>query len=1342
MELVSPDRPRLRALGELRLTRGDEELLPGRRKVLALLAYVAAQSPRPIGRAELAALFWGERGEAQARQSLRQALRELRGALGERIEVSTESVAVAAAAIDLDVASFHAELAAGRPAAAVERWSRGGLLAGCDDLGTAEFRDWLDAERERLRRLGIDALQRLAAAAEQRGEWADAVGWLERWVEHEPWSEPANTQLILALRLAGRPDRAAGVHAAAVACIRAHFGEEPSAEFLRLAGAAVAPARRAPRPEPRSAALLTPDLVGRGEAFGRLADAWARVCGGGAATLLVEGEEGVGKTRLCEEFLRWVEASGPVAKVLRARAFAAEKDLDGALVRDLLAGLADAPGVGGAPDDALAAVAAWVPTLRDRYPRLPAARTDPSAGIEALRRVLGDVAAEVPLVLFADDLPAADPESLRLVLALARRLPAGCLLLVAASTADPGFAETTAPLRGIPGVERVPIAPIDAAGVEALLDSMLPIAPEPRRSLAPRLHAETGGNPLYVVALVSALADSGLLRRDSNGVWDVAMEAGGALPLPPGVREVVEERLRHLSAPAHEVLGAAAVVGSGIDPAVLERMVAQQPDEFCDAVEELIARRFLRLAASRQGHYEFSHDLIRRVAFERLGPARQSLLQRSLREALEPSAPTEPATAPSPPPPAIAATERRAGGELPRGPTRKIRRRAAAFLLLALAIVGVSGIMAFGSRAAPAVSGSLGVLPFDYRGSEEHRYLGEGLADLLSVRLDGAGELSSVDPRVLLGAVARNGQRGMDRERARSLAARFGAEFYVLGSVVESRGRLQVHASLHGLDGEAIASASALAESEAGVPELVDDLARQLLAGRVRGSGAALARTAAVTTASLPALRFYLDGERLLREGRFGDASTAFAAATEADSTFALAHYRLGVALEWAAAEGSLIAAATDAAVRHADRLPARARLLVEAADARRRGLSSRADSIYQGVLRLSRNDFEAEFHLAEIRFHDRPVRGTSFTSSKPHWERVLALDPGNGFALVHLARIAAVEDSLGAFLDRHAAAVDAVPREDRRGIELALWRAIRAGGSLPRGLLDAPLRDGTFVPVGHIVGYSRDLAATERLLRELREALSHDRFEEVHLANVLAAQGRFRAADSLLASSGSDEALWRFSFRGFLPLLAPGLSFPWGVRGSHQDLLRWTAREHQGPIIRAYLLGMAEAALGLDAPSAGRVAELERVPDSPLAHDLALTIRAEAARRQGRTDEALRLFASARLHASWDQSFNSPFHSRAHLRWAWAETLREAGRDAAASGMFASLGEASPYEIVLVAPAHLRRAEIHDRRGERADALRHYRRFAEMWKDADADLQPHVSRARERIRAVEAGRR
>jgi hypothetical protein len=79
----------LRTLGELRLEGTAAPALSSRRKELVLLAYLARRSPRPLARMEAAALLWPERDERRARQSLRQALLELRHLVGDGLISST-----------------------------------------------------------------------------------------------------------------------------------------------------------------------------------------------------------------------------------------------------------------------------------------------------------------------------------------------------------------------------------------------------------------------------------------------------------------------------------------------------------------------------------------------------------------------------------------------------------------------------------------------------------------------------------------------------------------------------------------------------------------------------------------------------------------------------------------------------------------------------------------------------------------------------------------------------------------------------------------------------------------------------------------------------------------------------------------------------------------------------------------------------------------------------------------------------------------------------------------------------------------------------------------------------
>jgi eukaryotic-like serine/threonine-protein kinase len=91
-------------------------------------------------------------------------------------------------------------------------------------------------------------------------------------------------------------------------------------------------------------------------------------------------------------------------------------------------------------------------------------------------------------------------------------------------------------------------------------------------------------------------------------------------------------------------------------------------------------------------------------------------------------------------------------------------------------------------------------------------------------------------------------------------------------------------------------------------------------------------------------------------------------------------------------------------------------------------------------------------------------------------------------------------------------------------------------------------------------------------------------------------------------------------------------------------------------------------------------------------------------------------------------------FASEAYDRYFRAELLERLGREDEALGWYGSIAERAAYELVYLAPAQLRQAEIYARRGQKDPAARHYRRFIELWGEADPELQPLVKEAREKL--------
>lgn len=383
----------LHSLGVLRLLGPEGELLHGR-KELVLLVYLARRDSRLATRQELAALLWGQREEPRARQSLRQAMYTLRGVLGDRLEIDGERVRLGADALELDAAAFERDLADERLADAVDRWE-GDFLAGLEDVGDDHYVAWLEAEREGLRRRLGWALARLVSEAERRRAWDEAVHWAERWATAFPLNEAAHTHLVRALAEARQTSEALACHASFIARTSDHFEVEPSAAFLALGSElAQAPAGR----RAGSAALRAPDRVGREDALTALEAAWDDAQRTGMV-VLVEGEEGIGRSRLCRELLSRLRSVPEPPLVLETHASEADGENSWATARRLFSGISRARGLSGAPDGALAELSVLVPALRSRYPGLP----EPIGAMEALAaataRVLEDVAVEVPVVV-------------------------------------------------------------------------------------------------------------------------------------------------------------------------------------------------------------------------------------------------------------------------------------------------------------------------------------------------------------------------------------------------------------------------------------------------------------------------------------------------------------------------------------------------------------------------------------------------------------------------------------------------------------------------------------------------------------------------------------------------------------------------------------------------------------------------------------------------------------------------------------------------------------------------------------------------------------------------------
>jgi tetratricopeptide (TPR) repeat protein len=690
----------------------------------------------------------------------------------------------------------------------------------------------------------------------------------------------------------------------------------------------------------------------------------------------------------------------------------------------------------------------------------------------------------------------------------------------------------------------------------------------------------------------------------------------------------------------------------------------------------------------------------------------------------------------------------------------------------------------------PTSSDAIAVLPFAVRGSEAVRYLGDGAVSLLAAALDGAGALRPVDTRATFAAVAEAGGTVPDPQHGDRIASRLGAGMFVLGSVVEAGGRLQIEAAVYRADPDCArqllpaatparcrtpepmvsAVVSGAADSVFG---LVDRLAARLLGGLGDPNADRLLRTASLTTTSLPAFKDYLQGEELMRAGQFERAAEEYLAAIALDSTFAVAHYRLALAREWAPLPG--IEDAATAAARHAERLSSRDRALLEALSHWRAGDATQAARTYRTVLARYPDDIDAWFQLGEIQFHHGPLLGNPLGDSEEAWRRVLSHEPRNLFALTHLARLLVVDGRTAAVDSLLAPFTADEQRNDRRLEEILILRAVARGDTAEARDLAHVVRQGespaTWRVAVFLTAFTPDPAAMRVVIDELvtdypNPALRADLHWFASMLDL--AGGRLAAAESARTRAVEAERALPAEQRrwGFDPVTEwYAVTLP--VQYSDSTLVRARRRAASFEVpptagrppfenvlaigmpirvepLRQYTLGLLSLRLGDTIAAAAAAVRLRRIAESgdanTLVRDLDRGLRAHLAWRARRADEALGLLEALESRDSQGDIAVTPFVTRANERFLRGEILASLGRDEDALRWFASLGAGSVTEIPLQALSHLRQGEISDRLGRRREAARHYARVLELWRDADPELQSLVDTAQGRLARLESG--
>ncbi|HEY2514792.1 MAG TPA: AAA family ATPase, partial [Polyangiaceae bacterium] len=368
-------------------------------------------------------------------------------------------------------------------------------------------------------------------------------------------------------------------------------------------------------------------FVGRAKESAALAEAFAQTRRGGAVTLVVEGESGVGKSALVRRFTKSLRDEEPDVLVLSGRCYEREdvpyKAIDGVI--DALSHHLASLGRGAAqkvlPSTAFVLAYAF-PVLR-RVPGMELGHALRAGGLQesrsllfhALRELFVNLAAERPVVMVIDDLQWADADSLA-VLASILRVPSPPLFLLATARAGGAVRAGEAPF-GLPGDVRV--LPLSRLNKEEGLALVSMLSAEISPSVALRIAEESGGHPLFVDELV----------RHTEFL-------GGRAPAAVHLDDALVARASRLEDAPRGVLEVLAVAGVALRQELVARATGMDLADFAAHAQTLRAAHLARTHGWRgQDAIETYHDRVRESVTSHLTPEARKQVHARLATALE-----------------------------------------------------------------------------------------------------------------------------------------------------------------------------------------------------------------------------------------------------------------------------------------------------------------------------------------------------------------------------------------------------------------------------------------------------------------------------------------------------------------------------------------------------------------------------------------------------------------------------------------------------------------------------------------------------------------------------------
>jgi DNA-binding SARP family transcriptional activator/tetratricopeptide (TPR) repeat protein len=662
----------IRVLGPLEIRWNDRVIDVGGLKARALIARLLIDRNLVVSVDRLLDSLWTDHEGAGAEIALRSTVSRLRkrlrdaGAEDDLIVTRAPGYVLNAEGLATDVFRFEQTVADGRRQLARRRpLASMRILREAADMwrGAAysEVRDepFARAEARRLEELLLTATEIRLDAELTMGRHAELVGELETLTSDNPMRERLWSQRMLALYRSGRQAEALRVFQELRAILVDELGIEPGHDVTWMEEAILNqnPSLNFPSPEeshpdevwedsvasnPLTYHSLAPTtghesrLVGREDDLAAMSRWWSGVQSGDTSLLLVDGDAGIGKTRLVSELARSVEAEG--ALVLWGRCdedpVAPFQPFAEALGRYF--GSLSADEISQIPEWRLAELSRLVLRLGEYTPGRVVDLTDPENDrfrfFGAVTTTLNEMAARSAVMLVIDDLHWANQPTLLLLRHLLRNNDVAGLGIVGIYRdtdidSDHPLRSMLAGLRADRSLERVHLKGLSEEAVNELVSAS--VAAD--SGLAGQLFELTDGNPLFLDEMLRQLSYSGR----SSGADQEATPVPADLNTPEAIRELVARRVSRLPEDVIYLLQAAAVAGPECEANIIAAAADLTPDQRLDALDRAEESRLLRRVGESGERYVFSHALVRDAIYGELLRGRRIRYHQKIAVAME-----------------------------------------------------------------------------------------------------------------------------------------------------------------------------------------------------------------------------------------------------------------------------------------------------------------------------------------------------------------------------------------------------------------------------------------------------------------------------------------------------------------------------------------------------------------------------------------------------------------------------------------------------------------------------------------------------------------------------------